>query len=121
MTRASVEPSRSRRFSPDVRARRDAALCDYSERFDGFELTPDSMRVTPEEIGLHASAALPANSWKFFAEAIKNVREFHLQQKDESWEFYAGEGVRLGVRNTPIWPASGSTFPAERPPILLRF
>jgi hypothetical protein len=22
-------------------------------------------------------------------EAIKNVREFHLQQKDESWEFYA--------------------------------
>ena len=54
-------------------------------------------------------------------EAIKNVREFHLQQKDESWEFYAGEGVRLGVRNTPIWPASVCIFPAGRLPILLRY
>jgi histidinol dehydrogenase len=34
--------------------------------------------------------------------AIRNVREFHLQQKDESWEFYAGDGVRLGVRNTAV-------------------
>jgi histidinol dehydrogenase len=34
--------------------------------------------------------------------AAANVREFHLQQKDESWEFYAGEGIRLGLRHTPV-------------------
>jgi histidinol dehydrogenase len=85
----------------DVRARGDAALCDYSERFDNYKLTPDAIRLTAEEIGLHASAAAPGMV-EVLREAIKNVRAFHLQQKDESWEFYAGEGVRLGVRNNPL-------------------
>jgi histidinol dehydrogenase len=85
----------------DVRNRGDAALCDYSRRFDNFPLTPDSIRLTAEEIGLHTSAASPG-MLNVLREAIRNVREFHLQQKDESWEFYAGEGVRLGVRNTPV-------------------
>src|SRR5688572_3260716 len=85
----------------DVRTRGDAALCDYTQRFDTFPLTPDSIRLTHEEIGLHTSAA-PEAMLNVLREAIKNVREFHLQQKDESWEFYAGDGVRLGVRNTPV-------------------
>ena len=96
----SVEPLVTEIIA-DVRARGDAALCDYSERFDGFKLTPDTIRLTPEEIGLHASVASPG-MMEVLREAIKNVREFHLQQKDESWEFYAGEGVRLGVRNNPL-------------------
>src|SRR6185436_16373477 len=85
----------------NVRQRGDEALCDYSQRFDDFPLTPDSIRLTPEEIGLHASAATP-EMVEILRTAIRNVREFHLQQKDESWEFYAGDGVRLGVRNTPV-------------------
>jgi histidinol dehydrogenase len=84
-----------------VRQRGDAALCEYSQRFDSFPLTPDSIRLTAEEIGLHAAAA-PPEMVEVLRTAIRNVREFHLQQKDESWEFYAGDGVRLGVRNTPI-------------------
>lgn len=84
-----------------VRTRGDAALCEFSEKFDGFPLTPDAIRLTAEEIGLHATA-VSAGMMEVLRAAIKNVREFHLQQKDESWEFYAGEGVRLGVRNTPI-------------------
>src|SRR5262245_25639566 len=85
----------------DVRQRGDAALCDYSQRFDNFALTPDAIRLTPEEIGLHASAASP-EMVEVLRTAIRNVREFHLQQKDESWEFYAGDGIRLGVRNTAV-------------------
>jgi len=85
----------------NVRQRGDEALCDYSQRFDNFPLTPDSIRLTPEEIGLHASAATP-EMVEILRTAIRNVREFHLQQKDESWEFYAGDGVRLGVRNTAV-------------------
>ncbi|HVQ65319.1 MAG TPA: histidinol dehydrogenase [Terriglobia bacterium] len=99
-TQTSVEPIVTEIIA-DVRARGDAALCDYSERFDNFKLTPDTIRLTPEEIGLHASVASP-EMMEVLREAIKNVREFHLQQKDESWEFYAGEGVRLGVRNNPL-------------------
>ena len=85
----------------DVRRRGDTALCEYSERFDNFELAPEAIRLTAEEIGLHAVAASPG-MLEVLREAIRHVREFHLQQKDESWEFYAGDGVRLGVRNAPI-------------------
>src|SRR5688572_26368577 len=99
-TQASVDSAVAGIVS-DVRSRGDAALCDYTQRFDGFTLTPGSIRLTEEEIGLHTAAA-PDGMLNVLREAIKNVREFHLQQKDESWEFYAGEGVRLGVRNTPL-------------------
>src|SRR4026209_984033 len=85
----------------DVRKRGDAALCEYSERFDNFKLAPDAIRLTAEEIGLHGMAAAPG-MLEVLRQAIRHIREFHLQQKDESWEFYAGDGVRLGVRNRPI-------------------
>ena len=84
-----------------VRRRGDAALCEYTRRFDDFPLTPESLRLTAEELGLHAAAAAP-EMLDVLRAAIRNVREFHLQQKDESWEFYAGEGVRLGVRSTAV-------------------
>jgi histidinol dehydrogenase len=35
-------------------------------------------------------------------EAIRNVRKFHQQQVEESWEFTAADGVRLGQRLTPL-------------------
>jgi len=85
----------------DVRRRGDAAVCEYSKRFDGFELTPATMKVTLDEISRHAAAAAP-EMVEVLRAAIRNVRAFHLHQADESWEFYAGEGVRLGVRNTAI-------------------
>jgi len=85
----------------NVRKRGDAAVCDYSRRFDNFELTPATMKLSIDEISQHAAAATP-EMVEILRAAIKNVREFHLKQAEESWEFYAGEGVRLGVRNTPI-------------------
>src|SRR6185503_1552449 len=85
----------------DVRKRGDAAVCEYSQRFDNFELTPGTMRLTIDEISQHAAAAAPGMV-EILRAAIKNVREFHLHQAEESWEFYAGEGVRLGVRNTAV-------------------
>ena len=85
----------------DVRKRGDAAVCEYSGRFDNFQLTPTTMKLTIDEISQHAAAATP-EMVEILRAAIKNVRDFHVHQADESWEFYAGEGVRLGVRNTPI-------------------
>jgi histidinol dehydrogenase len=99
-TQASVDASVTGILA-DVRRRGDDALCDYTQRFDNFKLEPDSIRLTAEEIGLHTSSAA-TGMLNVLRAAIKNVREFHLQQKDESWEFYAGDGVRLGIRNTPV-------------------
>src|SRR5262245_37853055 len=85
----------------DVRQRGDIAVCEYSKRFDGFELTPDSMRVPAETIAKYAADA-DDELVEILRRAAANVREFHEQQAEDSWEFYAGDGIRLGLRLTSI-------------------
>jgi len=85
----------------NVRRRGDAALCEYSRRFDEFELTPSDLRLPEGEIKKHASLA-DEGMLAVLRKAIRNIRDFHEQQVEDSWEYYAGDGVRLGVRNTPI-------------------
>jgi len=85
----------------DVRKRGDAALIEYTKRFDGIEIEPSELRITgaalarsAEAVGDEVLAALRL--------AIKNVRAFHERQKEQSWEFAPVEGVRLGQRITPL-------------------
>jgi histidinol dehydrogenase len=85
----------------DVRQRGDAAVCDYTRRFDEFNLTPQSMRVPAEHIEEYAGGA-DDELVEILRKAAHNIRDFHEQQQEESLEYYAGEGVRLGVRRTPI-------------------
>jgi len=84
-----------------VRERGDAALCEYTKRFDAFDLTPELMRVSREEIDKFAADA-DDELVDILRRAANNVREFHERQIEESWEYYAGEGIRLSVRCTPI-------------------
>jgi histidinol dehydrogenase len=84
-----------------VRERGDVALCEYTKRFDAFDLTPEVMRVSAEEIDKFAADA-DDELVDILRRAANNVREFHERQIEESWEYYAGEGIRLGVRCTPI-------------------
>jgi histidinol dehydrogenase len=87
----------------DVRERGDQAVCDWTARFDGVAVTRDRLRFTKAEINRHAADA-PPEMVDVLKAAIDNVRAFHEQQKEaeNSWEHYAGDGVRLGIRNTPI-------------------
>ena len=54
-----------------------------------------------------------------FSNGIHNVREFHEQRVNESWEYYAGDGVRLGLRVTPLdsvgiyVPGGKATYPSS--------
>lgn len=85
----------------DVRERKDQAVCDYTKRFDAFDLTPNLMRVPEEQLREYAAGADDELS-EILRKAIHNVREFHEKQAGDSWEYYAGDGIRLGVRQTPI-------------------
>ena len=83
----------------DVRVRGDAALIDYTARFDGVELTAlrideETLKHSAEQVGPRVLGAL--------REAIKNVRTFHQNQIEESWEISPVNGVRLGQRITPL-------------------
>ena len=85
----------------DVRSRGDAALLDYTARFDGVSLQPSELRVS--EATLHGSALrVDPLVLESLREAIRNVRAFHEHQKEVSWEIRPSEGVMLGQRISPI-------------------
>ena len=85
----------------DVRRRGDAALCDYTARFDGVRLRPGELRV--EESVLRDSARrVEPLVLEAVRASIRNVRAFHEHERAESWEFEAARGVRLGQRVSPV-------------------
>jgi histidinol dehydrogenase len=88
----------------DVQERKDKAVCDYTKRFDEYDLTPELMRVPEGDIREYAAGA-DDELVEILRKAIRNIHEFHEKQLEESWEYYAGDGVRLGVRQTAIGSA----------------
>jgi histidinol dehydrogenase len=88
----------ARRIVEDVRDRGDAALLEYSERFDGVR--PKEIRVPKSEIDL-ALKSLSFDLKDSFAVAIENVRAFHEREMDRSWERSRG-GATTGQRVRPI-------------------
>ena len=82
----------------DVREGGDAALIEYTERFDGVR--PDQVRVPEEEIG-RSRASLPADLEESFLTAFDNVRAFHKREMDRSWEM-SRNGATAGQRVRPL-------------------
>jgi len=85
----------------DVRQRGDAALIDYTERFDGVRLEPDELRIDEGQLRQSAARA-DEEVRRAIREAIKRVRVFHEQERETSWEMETTAGVRLGQRIAPI-------------------
>ncbi|HYX40077.1 MAG TPA: histidinol dehydrogenase, partial [Pyrinomonadaceae bacterium] len=85
----------------DVRKRGDAALIDYTQRFDGVRLERDKLRVSEQDLR-EVAARADRRVVEALRQAIKRVREFHEHEREESWEIETAEGVRLGQRITPL-------------------
>ncbi len=81
----------------DVRARGDAALCQYTERFDRVTVTPGGLRVSAAEIEEAAAGIAPE-----LAEALElaaaRIEAFHRLQMPGDVETVDAAGVRLGMR-----------------------
>ena len=88
----------ARRIVEDVRDRGDAALLEYTERFDGVR--PREIRVPEGEID-EAFGALSPELKESFGVAIENVRAFHKREMDRSWERNRA-GATTGQRVRPI-------------------
>ena len=88
----------ARRIVEDVRDRGDAALLEYTERFDG--VSPREIRVPRTEID-RATESLSADLRESFLIAIENVRAFHEREMDRSWERHC-RGATTGQRVRPI-------------------
>jgi histidinol dehydrogenase len=85
----------------DVRVRGDAALVEYTARFDGVTLTPAALRVAEDTLRASA-AAVDADVLAALRAAIKNIRFFHEQERRAAWQIVGDEGLRVGQRFTPI-------------------
>ena len=85
----------------DVRARGDAALLDYTERFDRVPLTADRLRLTRDEVAA-ARAACDADALAALTAAHERIAAFHRRQLPQDIDFVDEAGVRLGGRWRPV-------------------
>ena len=100
-TDASIEQTVAEILA-NVRTLGDAAVLDYTHRFDKLEaasmaqleLLPDTLRA--------AFDGLPAAQKTALEQAAMRVRRYHERQKAESWEYTEADGTRLGQKVTPL-------------------
>lgn len=81
----------------DVRKRGDAALFEYTKKFDRFDLLKDNILVTREEID-EAYTLVDASLIEVIKKAAKNIEEFHTKQKQYSWFDSKPDGTILGQK-----------------------
>jgi histidinol dehydrogenase len=84
-----------------VANRGDAALIEYTNRFDRIELTLETLRLRPGEIAAGADAA-PAETVDALRFAAERIESFHRRQLSAPIDYVDAAGVRLGMRWRPI-------------------
>ena len=85
----------------EVRARGDAALVDFTARFDRLTLTPAELAIPPEAIEAAAAQCDPALLAALDLAAAR-IRAFHQRQIPSDDHFVDEAGVRLGLRWAPV-------------------
>jgi len=84
-----------------VRTRGDEALIEFTETFDNVKLNGPDLRVSADSLREAARGVKP-EFLQALRKAIVNVRQFHVRQKEESWNFTTEDGIKLGQRILPI-------------------
>ncbi len=85
----------------DVKERGDAAVSEYTRRFDGADINASNIRVTDVEIKEALSLVEP-QLLTVMKRAMKNIREYHEKQKQYSWFDSKPDGTILGQKVTPL-------------------
>jgi len=85
----------------DVKQRGNAALCDYTERFDGWACDGETIEISRErmEAAWHAVSDMDRESLQL---AVDRIRAYHEHQVQEDWEYTDSVGMTLGQRVTPL-------------------
>ncbi len=106
----------------DVQTRGDAAVLEYTNRFDGLDVTSlASLELTQAELKT-AFNAIPFEQREALQAAAKRVRSYHEAQKKasgESWSYRDEDGTLLGQKVTPLdrvgiyVPGGKATYPSS--------
>ena len=84
----------------DVRTRGDAAVVDYTQKFDRLDVS-GGLRMDPDLIAA-ARDACPPDQIDALEIAATRIRAFHERQRPKGLSYIDDEGVRLGARWTPV-------------------
>ncbi len=84
-----------------VRDKGDAALIDYTQRFDRVTLTPDCLRIAPDEIKA-AVTAVPRDLTAALELAAARIEAFHRAQLPADLRITDSAGLTLGLRWIPL-------------------
>ncbi len=85
----------------DVKERRDAALFEYTKKFDGADISTDNLVVTEEEIR-EAYETVDPSLVEIIRKALVNIRAYHEKQRRYSWFDSKPNGSMLGQKITPL-------------------
>ncbi len=86
----------------DVRVRGDAALLEYTHRFDRTSAASVAALEIPTAEMRAALDALPAEQRAALEAAARRIQAFHERQRAESWTLTEADGTELGQRVTAL-------------------
>jgi histidinol dehydrogenase len=84
----------------NVKEKKDAAVFDYTKRFDGAKIDASNILVTEEEIK-EAYGQVDETLLRVIRKALVNIRNYHEKQRQNSW-FTSENGIILGQKVTPL-------------------
>ena len=86
----------------DVKQRGDAAVVEYSNRFDHLHATSMAELELNQEQLQQALDTLPNEQRRALLKAAERVTVYHEKQKQDSWQYTEADGTVLGQKVTPM-------------------
>lgn len=85
-----------------VRKRGDAAIVEYTNKFDGMTVSDfQELEISKERLQA-ALNNIPAEQRQSLEHASQRVRDYHQHQKQENWSYTEADGTLLGQQVTPL-------------------
>jgi len=91
-----------REILADVRTRGDAALLEYTAKFDRLTVNSFAELEIPQARLQQALTGLSAVQREALEFAAERVRSYHEHQRSESWTYTEADGTVLGQQVTPL-------------------
>jgi len=86
----------------DVQTRGDAAVIEYTNRFDGMSATSMADLTLSQEELKAAFERLPENVQAALTTAARRIEDYHQHQKQSSWQYTDADGTVLGQQITAL-------------------
>lgn len=103
----------------DVRKRGDAAVIEYTNRFDRMSAAHFDELEIPQTSLRQALGSIPGAQREALEFAVSRLRAYHAHQKQESWSYTEADGTVLGQQVTALErvglyvPGGKATYPSS--------